>query len=195
MLLTGPLERQLGCGSRSSGGHTSEVAISGLNEPEAIQVSPVIRLRPFDPQDIPDDQFQMLLPCYQDRETVRMVDGPNAEPYDLDKLTAMFRYMSTHGELYLIELLTADGGWVAIGDAGLQPSATPVVLSPEFRGRGIGRAVIKALIERARVLGWQSVEVSEIYDYNVASRRTYESLGFVIVGDTELGHRYRLALS
>lgn len=149
----------------------------------------------FDPQQTPGDQLRTLLPCYQDRETVRMVDGPNAEPYDLDKLRAMFQYMSEHGELYVIERLIPDRGWIPIGDAGLQVQATPIVLSPDHRGQGIGRAVIEALIERARVLGWQSVEVSEIYDYNVASRRMYESLGFAVVEGTELGHRYRLALS
>ena len=72
---------------------------------------------------------------------------------------------------------------------------TPIVLSPGHRGQGIGRAVVKALIDRARELGWQPVEVSEIYDYNVASQRTYESLGFMVVGDAEHGQRYSLALS
>lgn len=124
-----------------------------------------------------------------------MVDGPDAEVYDLDKLKVMYRYMSEHGELYLIERLTQDRGWIPIGDAGLQPQMTPIVLSPGHRGQGIGRAVVKALIDRARELGWQSVEVSEIYDYNVASQRTYESLGFMVVGDTEHGQRYSLALS
>ncbi|HEY9294713.1 MAG TPA: GNAT family N-acetyltransferase [Microlunatus sp.] len=163
--------------------------------PDLIQVTSEVRLRPFDPQVIRRDRVQELLPCYQDRETVRLVDGPNAEPYDLDKLMAMFQYMSEHGELYLIERLAPGRGWIATGDAGLQTRATPVVLSPEHRGQGIGRAVVRALIERARDLGRQSVEVSEIYDYNVASRRTYETLGFAVVGDTELGHRYRLVLS
>lgn len=162
---------------------------------DPIRVTDRVRLQPVDPQHMSGDRLQALLPCYQDLETVRMVDGPNAEPYDLDKLKAMFQYMSEHGELYVIEHLSPDRRWIPIGDAGLQIHAFPVVLSPEHRGQGIGRAVIKTLINRARVLGWQTVEVSEIYDYNEASRRTYESLGFVVVGDTELGHRYRLALS
>ena len=124
-----------------------------------------------------------------------MVDGPNAELYDLDRLTAMYQYMSEYGELYLIERLTAGHGWVPIGDAGLQTKATPIVLSAEHRVQGIGRAVIRALVDRARDLGWPSVEVSEIYHYNVVSQRMYESLGFVPVGDTELGRSYRLTLS
>lgn len=167
----------------------------GHGGPSLVQVTAEVRLHSFDPQHVPSDQLEALLPCYQDRETVLMVDGPNAEPYDLDRLKAMFQYMSEQGELYLIERFIPDRGWIPIGDAALQSHATPIVLSPEHRGQGIGRAVIKALIDRARELGWPSVEVSDIYDYNLASRRTYESLGFVAVEDTELGHRYRLALS
>jgi GNAT superfamily N-acetyltransferase len=139
--------------------------------------------------------LEPLLVWYQDRETARLVDGPDAEPYDLDRLQAMLRYMSQHGELYLIERLTQDRGWIPIGDACLQPRAMPIVLAPDHRGQGIGYAVGKALIERARELGWQLVEVSDIYDYNVTSRRMYESLGFRVVGDTKHGHRYTLPLS
>ena len=165
---------------------------AGQDRPGLIQVTPEVRLQRFDPLRMFDGRLQALLPCYQDHETLRMVDGPNAEPYDLAKLNAMFQYMSEHGELYLIERLTADGRWILIGDACLQTAAIPIVLAPEHRGHGIGRSVIEALIERARELGWSAVEVSEIYDDNVASRRLFESLGFVAVGGTELGHRYRL---
>lgn len=171
------------------------MTIEGCDGPVPILVTAEVRLRPLDPKRGADDELEALLPSYQDRETVRMVDGPNAEPYDLAKLKAMLGYMSDHGELYLIERLTPDRGWIPIGDAGLQAQATPVVLAPEHRGQGIGRAVIAALIERARKLGWESVEVSDIYHDNVASQRAYESLGFVAVEATELGHRYRLLLT
>jgi RimJ/RimL family protein N-acetyltransferase len=159
-----------------------------------ITVTPEVRLRPFDPQRASDSLLEALLLWYQDRETVRLVDGPDAVHYDLDRLKAMLRYLSEHGELYLIERLTQDQRWIPIGDACLQPRAMPIVLSPDQRGQGIGSAVGKALIERARELGWQSVEVSDIYDYNAISRRMYESLGFRVVGDTEHGHRYSLPL-
>ena len=171
------------------------MATDRRDEPAAILVTPEVRLVPFDPAHAADDAFEELLSSYQDRDTVRMVDGPGAEIYDLAKLKAMFDYMSKHGELYLIERRTPDRGWIPIGDAGLQTDAAPVVLAPRHRGQGIGRAVVSALIDRARTLGWASVEVSDIYDYNVASRRTNESLGFVAVGATELGHRYRLVLT
>ncbi|SDT21488.1 GNAT family N-acetyltransferase [Microlunatus soli] len=160
-----------------------------------IPVTPEVRLRPVGPSDLHDDLLHELLVWYRDRDTVRMVDGPGAELYDLGRLKAMVRYLSEHGELYLIERLTADQRWAPIGDAGLQTRAMPIVLAPAHRGGGIGRAVIGALIERARALGWPSVEVSEIFHDNLASRRAYESAGFMIVGETEHGHSYRLPLA
>jgi len=164
-------------------------------ELSSLGVSWEVRLRPFDPQHAPADLLEALLPWYQDQETVRLIDGPDAEIYDMAKIKAMYQYMSDHGELYLVERLSSERDWIPIGDAGLQRQAVPIVLAPDHRGQGIGSAVIKVLIIRARELGWQSLEVSDIYDYNVVSRRMYESLGFVRVADTELGHRYRLTLS
>lgn len=162
---------------------------------DPIRVTTEIRLRRVGPEQIRSEDLQALLPCYKDRETVRMVDGPNAEPYDLPRLQAMVRYMAEHGEFFMIERLTSDHAWMSIGDAGLQARAVPIVLAPAHRRQGIGRAVLRTLIDRAREQGWRTVEVSEIYDYNVASRRTYASLGFVAVEQTDLGHRYRLNLT
>lgn len=169
--------------------------IAGSHPPSPIGVSADIRLRQFDPWQADDHHLKELLVCYRDIETVRMVDGPAAKPYKLGKLKAMYQYMSDHGELYLIERLSVDGNWRTIGDAALQPDAIPIVIAPQHRNQGIGRAVAKALIKRARELGWRSVHVSDIYDYNVPSRRLYESLGFVVVGKTKHGHRYKLTLS
>lgn len=167
--------------------------------PDVLPVTQDVRLRRFDPTLADDGLLSRLLVWYQDPETVRLVDGPEADVYDPDKLLLMFRYMNDHGELYLIERCCNErrchDHWLPIGDVGLQAEAIPIVLSAEHRRQGIGRAVIKTLIGRARELGWRSVQVSDIYSYNVASRRLFESLGFVVVGDTENGHRYRLALS
>ncbi|GAB3913687.1 hypothetical protein GCM10011575_19660 [Microlunatus endophyticus] len=169
--------------------------ISGNHPGDPIQVTAELRLRQFDPWQADDQLLRDLLVSYQDPDSLRMVDGPRARPYKLRGLKDMFRYMSDHGELYLIERLNADGTWKPIGDAALQPGAIPVVIAPGHRNQGIGRAVVAALIGRARQLGWRSVNVSDIYDYNTASRRLYTSWGFVGVGATELGHRYRLDLS
>lgn len=165
------------------------------DHPDLIGVSEDVRLRRFDPGSADEGLLQSLLPIYRDAETVRLLDGPQAEPYDLARLVAMYTAMSERGELYLVEALSSTGGWLPIGDAGLQQQALPMVLAPDYRGRGIGRAILQALIERARRLGWRQVRVSDIYHDNEAAKRRYTSVGFVIAGPTELGHRYVLHLT
>jgi L-amino acid N-acyltransferase YncA len=97
------------------------------------------------------------------------------------------------GELFLIEELTPTG-WTPIGDVTLQPSGIPILLCPPARGRGIGRNVLRTLITYAREAGRTEILVNEVYGYNDAARRLFTSAGFVPIGETELGHRYRLDL-
>lgn len=158
--------------------------------PETLPLGPGLRLRRFDPDLAEPTLLAELLAWYQDAETVRLVDGPGADPYDQDRLLRMLRHLRDHGELYLAE--QQDGPrWRPIGDVTLQTWAVPIVLAPEVRGR----AVIVAMIERARVLGRRTVEVSDVYDGNEPSRRLFASLGFVAGERTELGRRYSLLIS
>jgi RsiW-degrading membrane proteinase PrsW (M82 family)/GNAT superfamily N-acetyltransferase len=55
-----------------------------------------------------------------------------------------------------------------------------IAVSPASRGRGIGRAMLTALIEAGRDLGLPSMSLS-IEDGNRAARRLYDSLGFTPV--------------
>ena len=71
----------------------------------------------------------------------------------------------------------------------------PIVIGdPNYRGKGIGRSVIQALIQRGRMLGYDHLEVGEIYDWNKGSRRCFESLGFTPYEKTNEGHSYRMSL-
>ena len=71
----------------------------------------------------------------------------------------------------------------------------PIVIGdPTYRGRGIGRKVISALTERGRSLGYDHLAVGEIYDWNEASRRCFESVGFVHYEKLEKGSAYWLPL-
>ena len=71
----------------------------------------------------------------------------------------------------------------------------PIVIGESaFRGRGIGRKVIAALIQRGRTLGYDYLEVGDIYDWNEGSRRCVESVGFTLYEKTEKGHSYRMSL-
>jgi len=51
----------------------------------------------------------------------------------------------------------------------------------EFRGHGIGKVLLNALIEEARKLGYWKL-VSRIFDFNTASRQLCKACGFREVG-------------
>ncbi len=63
-----------------------------------------------------------------------------------------------------------------------------VAVAPEFRGRGIGRALVSACLEYARAHGarWAALQVRAD---NVPALRLYRSLGFVEIGRIQLWHR------
>lgn len=70
----------------------------------------------------------------------------------------------------------------------------PIVIGdPHYRGEGIGRKVLSALVRRGRALGYDHVSVGEIYDWNEPSRRCCESIGFRAYEKTGKGFKYRLS--
>ena len=69
-----------------------------------------------------------------------------------------------------------------------------VIADPKYRRKGIGRKIILALVQRGRDLGYDHLCVEEIYDWNEASKRCFESVGFRPDKETEKGMSYRLTL-
>ena len=162
--------------------------IPGIPQPEVLDIDDTLRLRRY------DGQFADALAWYQDRETLLLVDG-KTDPYDLGRLEGMYTYLNAHGELYWIELRTPDGGWRKIGDVTFSREDMPIVLGEKsLRGRGIGGRVVSRLIRRGRALGYDRLEVGEIYDFNEGSRRCFTAQGFAAWEATPRGHRYRLEL-
>ncbi len=71
----------------------------------------------------------------------------------------------------------------------------PIVIGvPEYRGRGVGRQVIQTLMDRGRQLGFPTLGVREIYDFNIASIRCFTACGFAPVARTDKGWRYEAKL-
>lgn len=162
--------------------------IDGITQPKAIEISSTLRLRSF------DGEFDFALPWYRDPVVLKMSEGENVTLYTLETLTRMYTYLSSMGELYWIEELR-DGRFVPIGDVTMWQEDMPIVLgSSDVRGRGIGKAVVSVLIERARSLGWSELRVENIFTYNEASRRLFTSCGFTECGKTENGASYMLKL-
>ena len=121
------------------------------------------------------------------------MDGKR-EPYTMERLEGMYRWLDERGELYFIELLRG-GEFVPVGDVTFWQEDMPIVIGERAeRGRGIGRRVVAALCERARSLGWSELFVEEIYDWNTASQKCFEAAGFEKYKKTARGWAYKKAL-
>ena len=161
--------------------------IQGIEQPKIIQVDDNLRLRKY------DGVHDFALEWYLDEETVYLVDGKR-DLYSMERLGGMYRYLNNAGELYFIEVFE-NGTYKPIGDVTFWQEDMPIVIGDSsYRGKGIGRKVISALIERGRSLGYDHLVVGEIYDWNVGSRKCFEGVGFVPCEKSEKGSSYILTL-
>lgn len=164
------------------------MAIQGIKQPDFIYIDDKLRLKKF------DGSYDFALDWYQDEETVYLVDGVK-KPYDAEKLKRMYEYLNEHGELYFIEVLE-NGMFKPVGDVTFWERDMPIVIGDKnYRGKKLGQKVIAALAERGRELGYSSLHVNEIYDYNIASRKCFEGIGFREYEKTDKGSRFVLNLS
>lgn len=70
-----------------------------------------------------------------------------------------------------------------IGDVTMKAEHPPLVIGvAKYRGRGIGKKVMGAVLRRAKEVGITKIHGSANYDYNIASQRLHEALGFRCVG-------------
>ncbi|KQS33517.1 GNAT family N-acetyltransferase [Dyadobacter sp. Leaf189] len=99
-----------------------------------------------------------------------------------DELTILPQmYGEPTGALFLVE---ADNQ--AIGVAGLRRiendhtcEVKRMYIKPEFQGMGIGKALLGALIEKAEVLGYQTIKLDTLGPKMPAAVKLYKSFGFV----------------
>lgn len=161
------------------------MAIHNIIQPEIIVIDSNIRLRKY------SDDCMFALKWYQDIDTVMLVDGVSV-PYSIEKLYRMYHYLEQNMEVYFIEV-KENNKYIPIGDVSFSPFDMPIVIgNKNYRNKGIGTKVIKALILRARALKFSSLEIREIYDYNEGSKKLFEKLGFKAVKTTSKGKSYRL---
>ena len=161
------------------------MAIEGVKQPAVIQIDNTLRLRKF------DGVIDVAFEWYQDKEMVYLVDGVK-NVYTMDRLLKMYQYLDNIGELYFIEVLESSQ-YKPVGDVTFWQDDMPIVIGDSnYRGKGIGRKVVSALAHRGRELGFDHVSVGEIYDWNEASRRCFESVGFQAYEKTEKGNRYKM---
>ena len=161
------------------------MAIEGIVQPEILKINDTLRLRKF------DGIYDYAFDWYQDEETVYLVDGVRKK-YSQETLTCMYEYLDKQGELYFIEVLE-DDEFKPIGDVTFWQNDMPIVIGEKaYRGKGIAKKVIGALIQRGKLLGYTELYVNEIYEFNIASRKCFESMGFVAYEKTEKGKKFVL---
>ncbi|TAJ07707.1 MAG: GNAT family N-acetyltransferase [Planctomycetota bacterium] len=108
-------------------------------------------------------------------------DGPGFAIRD-PEVDAMCRAYSGANSVYLV--VERDG--VVVGGGGIAPlrgghngvcELQKMYFLPELRGRGIGRALLCELLERARALGFRTCYLETLTGMD-AAQRLYVSLGF-----------------
>ncbi len=115
---------------------------------------------------------ETALAWYQDLELCRQVDNID-HVYDLDRLNAMYSYLSTHGDCYYIEYRGR-----LVGDISLRDDAELcIVVCKEAQNRQIGRRCVRNLLSLAKEKGMKEVKAN-IFSFNTQSRRMFEAAGF-----------------
>jgi len=90
----------------------------------------------------------------------------------------------------------ADIGGKVAGMAAIRPNRTcradhvanaSYIVHPDFRGRGIARALGEHTIKRAKKLGYKAMQYNFVVSTNTIAVNLWKSLGFVIIGTMPKG--------
>ena len=106
---------------------------------------------------------------------------------------AQDRYFEGDWREAQFEMILADGvpcGYVCIEDRAADVHLREIVIAPEFQGRGIGTAIVREVIERARNRGVPA-RLGALHQNRALA--LYRRLGFRDVGrtDTHIGLEWR----
>jgi [ribosomal protein S18]-alanine N-acetyltransferase len=108
----------------------------------------------------------------------RMWAGPAVSfPLRLDRLAAEIGFAEAENLVLGDEAAPDAFGQVAPKDGGRGHLAR-VIVRPDARGRGLGCAIVSALVERASAQGVRVASLN-VYATNTAARHVYEVAGFV----------------
>lgn len=150
-------------------------------QPEKITINEWLRLRKY------DGHYELFLSGYQDPFVYQNSEGIFDEDRvpDLDYVKNMCTYLARVGELYYIEVREGDE-FVSIGDVTVKDENPPIAIwRTQYRGKGIGKLVMQTVIDRLKQLGFAKVTNSTVYQWNTASQKLHEGLGFHKVSEDE----------
>ena len=157
------------------------MALKEFVQPEIIDINESLRLRKY------DGHCELFLPGYQNPVVYQNSEGIFDEGRipNLDYVKGMCTYLAKVGELYYIEA-KENGTYVPIGDVTVKDENPPIAIWVDtYRGKGIGKLVMQAVIDRLRTLGFERITGSTVYQWNTASRKLHEGLGFRRVSEDE----------
>lgn len=155
--------------------------IPGMPQPHQIQLTGEYRLHRY------DGHYELALEGYRDPAVYENSEGifDREKIPGLDYVRGMCEYLDKNGELYFIEALE-NGEYVPVGDVTVKDENPPLAIwRGEYRGRGLGTLVMKAVIDRLRELGYTRIRNSTVYKWNESSLKMHQKLGFKVVRETE----------
>ena len=157
------------------------MALKEFEQPEIIDINDSLRLRKY------DGHYELFLPGYRDPVVYQNSEGIFDEGRipDLEYVKRMCTYLARVGELYYIEA-KENGTYVPIGDVTVKEENPPIAIWREaYRGKGVGRLVMEAVIGRLKELGSAKITGSTVYQWNTASQKLHERMGFRKVSEDE----------
>lgn len=119
---------------------------------------------------------EITLKWYQDLDVCKQVDNIDI-PYTIERLNAMYKYLSSNGDCYYIEFNNTLVGDVSI----FNDNEIAIVISKEFQNQHIGRKCINQMILLAKAKGIKELKAT-IFSFNKQSKKMFEAAGFKQVG-------------
>ena len=116
--------------------------------------------------------YETAYAWYQDYDVCKQVDNID-HLYSMDRLKAMYRFLSTHGDCFYIEYRGTLVGDVTLRDNG----EISIVICKGYQNKHIGRRCILEMIRLAKEKGFQQV-TANIYRFNTQSQKMFLSVGF-----------------
>ena len=167
------------------------MALKEFVQPEIIDINDSLRLRKY------DGHYELFLPGYQNPVVYQNSEGifDESKSPTLDYVKGMCSYLAKVGELYYIEAKENDT-YVPIGDVTVKDENPPIAIwADAYRGKGIGKLVMQAVIDRLKELGFAKITGSTVYQWNIPSQKLHENLGFCKVSEDEKEIVYERSLT
>ncbi len=147
-------------------------------------------LRPAVPEDL-----KVILPWIKDPEMLKLWGGPLLT-YPPDPLKTWDEIQATSKDIF--SLIDHTGNVLGFAQTSIKEPNTVhlgrIIVSPAMRGMGLGRRLLKQLIQL--VLSKTETEriTLNVYRDNLAAFNLYKSLGFVVVSEDDARNSYGMRL-